>query len=208
MITHPAPQTVAIFGGSFDPPHVAHVLAVAAVLSTQPVDAVWIMPVDRHPLAKQPISWRARLALCHAAFSLFGERAVVREDEHTLGGAGRTLDLLQHLAARHPETRFRLVVGSDQLTNRHRWHRFDAVEAMAPLIVLGRPGHPVPAPYQAAVTLPDLSSTAARAALAAGELPSYLPHAVRHRILAEGLYGHAPAAHAPEGAFAALEPEG
>ena len=189
MTTPPHRTTVALYGGAFDPPHVAHVLSVAAVLSAYPVEAVWVLPVFHHPLGKVPTPWVERLALCRAAFAIFGDRVQVREDERVVGGKGRTLDLLRHLRRDHGDTDFRLVIGSDQLTIRHEWHRFDEICRLAPPIVLGRPGHSVPAPFTAPITMPEWSSTDARAALARGELPPWLPHAVRQRIQRRGLYG-------------------
>ena len=43
---------IALFGGSFDPPHVGHLLAAAYVLATEPVDELWFVPVAEHPLGK------------------------------------------------------------------------------------------------------------------------------------------------------------
>jgi len=43
---------VALFGGSFDPPHVGHLLAAAYVLATEPVDELWFVPVLQHPFDK------------------------------------------------------------------------------------------------------------------------------------------------------------
>ena len=43
---------IALFGGSFDPPHVGHLLAAAYVLATEPVDELWFVPVLQHPLGK------------------------------------------------------------------------------------------------------------------------------------------------------------
>ncbi|MCO4761921.1 MAG: nicotinate-nicotinamide nucleotide adenylyltransferase [Myxococcales bacterium] len=182
-------RTIALYGGSFDPPHVSHVLTVAYVLSAFDVDAVWVLPVNQHPLAKNPASWEQRLSLCRAAFSIFGSKVEVRSDERQLGGAGRTFDLLQHLRKHHPKARFRLVIGSDQLSNRHAWHRFDEVCAMAPPIVLARVGHPTDPAFAETVLLPEMSSTDARAAMAGGELPAWLPAPVRRQIVVDGLYG-------------------
>jgi len=184
-----AGPTIAIYGGSFDPPHLAHVLSVAAVLSVHPVDAVWVLPVHRHPTGKRPTPWSARLALCSAAFSLFGDRVQVREDERDLGGAGRTWDLLQHLRARYPTHHFRLMIGSDQLTLRHTWYRFDEICQLAPPILLARPGHPVDPAFGRAIPMPAMSSTEARLALDAGACPPWLPAAVQAHIAAERLYG-------------------
>ena len=44
---------IALFGGSFDPPHVGHLLAAAYVLAVEPVDELWFVPVLAHPFGKQ-----------------------------------------------------------------------------------------------------------------------------------------------------------
>lgn len=182
--------TIALFGGSFDPPHVAHVLAVVWAVSTQPLDRVWIEPVFHHPLDKQPTPFAQRVAMCRAAFEWLGDKVVVRQDESRLGGAGRTIDLLEDLRERHPKTRFRLILGTDQLTDRDRWKDFDRVLALAPPIVLGRPGHPDAPGFKAQITLPEVSSTAVRHALRDGRRPDGLvPAEVLDLIARLGLYG-------------------
>ena len=190
--------TIALYGGSFDPPHVAHVLTVAWVLSAGGVDGVWVLPVWRHALDKDVRTpFADRVALCRAAFGLFGPVVAVREDEARKDATGRTLDLIVGLAAAHPALDFRVVVGSDILHERERWHRFAEVAARAPLIVLPRTGWPVPdaaelagCPFDVApILLPAVSSTQVRAALAAGSsVAGLVPDTVRTAIDSLGLY--------------------
>lgn len=173
---------IALFGGTFDPPHMAHVLSVAWVLGACDVDAVWVLPVARHALGKVPAEVDRRLALCRLAFAPLGERVQVRDDDATPEASGYTLDLLLRLKASRPHAQFRLVVGSDVLAQTDRWHRWHEVCHHAPPIVLPRPGWPVPPEFVgevAPVLLPDLSSTALRADLAAGvSLMGRVPWAV------------------------------
>ena len=83
-----------------------------------------------------------------------------------------------------------LVVGADILAEAQRWYRFDAIEKLAPLIVLGRVGFDTPrAPL---VILPDVSSTYVRTAVARGawnELEGVVPRSVVEHIRARKLYG-------------------
>ena len=182
--------TVALFGGAFDPPHVAHVLAAVWALATEELTAVWIEPVFVHPLDKQLAPFEQRIAMCEAAFAWLGAKVQIRRDEAQLGGSGRTIDLLEYLSERHPELNFRLILGTDQLTYRARWKDFDRVLALAPPIVLGRPGHPDAPGFEARITLPEISSTAVRAALCGGQQPQGLvPRAVLAYIAQHGLYG-------------------
>ncbi len=184
-----APPRVAVFGGSFDPPHVAHVLAAAWLLTAAPIDAVWVFPAAEHAFGKPLTDLALRLELSRRAFAVFGDAVVVRDDEGQLGAGGRTLALIEHLCRQHPGIALRLVLGTDQVQQRHRWHRFDAIAALAPPIVLGRPGYPGEADLQPAITLPDLSSTAIRDRLQRGESTAgLLPTAVAEIIAARGLY--------------------
>ncbi|MSP91536.1 MAG: nicotinate-nicotinamide nucleotide adenylyltransferase [Myxococcales bacterium] len=186
-------RTIALYGGSFDPPHVAHVLTVAWTLSAGGVDEVWVLPVWRHALDKAVRTpFEDRVSLCRAAFELFGRAVVVREDEAQTGATGRTLDLVRGLGIAYPDVRFRFVVGSDILHERARWHRFDDVAVAAPLIVMPRAGWPVPPgmPFAIApIELPAVSSSQVRAALARGDgVGGVVPDAVRTAIAARGLY--------------------
>ena len=170
-----------LFGGSFDPPHVGHVLAVAWLLSAHDAD-IWVEPVDRHVLGKTPLPFSTRQAWCQLAFGVFGERVSVRDDERRPDASGATIDLVRYLQARHPERTFRLAIGSDILPQRDRWRDFPGLVALAPLIVLPRPGFAIPDDVVAdiaPVELPDVSSTELRADWAAGRsLAGRVPHAV------------------------------
>lgn len=182
---------VALYGGSFNPPHVAHLLAATWVLAAAPVDELWVAPVWRHALGKPlQADFDQRLELCRLNFALLGPRVRVIDAER--GGSGRTLDLIERLQLDHPGANFRLVIGADILAEAPRWHRFDEVLRRAPALVLGRGGHALPAGFAgevAPLTLPMLSSSAVRAALARGDLPSgWLVREVEAEIRRLGLY--------------------
>lgn len=175
---------VAIFGGSFNPPHVAHVLAVVYALSTAPIDEVLVVPVFRHPFAKELASFEERLAMCELGLGWI-PRVTVSQVERELGGESLTLRTVEHLAAAHPDWSLRLLIGADVLGDLPKWHRFDRIAAVAPPLVLGRvgvvpapPGEgPVAIPTAPLPVLPRVSSTEIRDALAKGDLD-----AVRARV--------------------------
>jgi nicotinate-nucleotide adenylyltransferase len=180
---------VAFYGGSFNPPHVAHVLAAVYALSTAPIDEVLVVPVYRHPFAKELAPYDDRLAMCRAAFEWI-PRVAVSNVEQELGGDSLTLRTLEHLAAAHPDWSLRLLVGGDVMNDRSKWHRWDRIVEIAPPLVLGRAGvvtaeAPLP-------VLPQVSSTEIRAAIAAGKIDSIrdrVPSKVIDLIAARGLYG-------------------
>lgn len=187
---------VAVFGGSFNPPHVAHVLAVALTLSTHEVDRVLVVPTFKHPFAKTLAPYEDRVTMCELAMGWLPKVTVSRVEEE-LGGDSRTLRTLEHLAATHPEWRLRLVIGADILAETSKWFGFEAIARIAPPIVLGRVGigresGNVHAPEP---LLPSVSSTEVRAKLAQGrgdgaieELRSLVPREVLAHIAQRGLY--------------------
>ena len=125
---------IALFGGSFNPPHVAHQLAVLYVLETQPIDELWFVPVFSHPFGKDLAPYEHRVAMCELVANALGPRAKVSRAEQELssrpGFSGRTLDLVEYLAA--PERELRLVVGADILGETQKWYRWNDVVAKAP----------------------------------------------------------------------------
>lgn len=181
-------QRVALFGGSFNPPQVAHLLAGAYVLATHDVD-LWLMPCARHPFGKRSEPFHRRLHMCQLLAACLGPRAGVTEIEADLGGDGRTIDTVMALCARHPGTEFRLVLGADVLHERHDWKQWDELIRLARPIFLGRAGLPPPEGFEVEITLPEISSSEVRRRLAAGEpVDHLLPREVLCYIQAHGLY--------------------
>lgn len=190
-------RTVGLFGGSFNPPHIAHQLVAFYVLETQ-VDEVWFVPTYSHPFAKQLVAYDHRVAMVELAAAPLGARARVLRTEYELAQkpdfvSSRTLDLVEHLYAMHPDVQLRLVVGADILHEKDKWHRWDDLVAKAPLIILGRGGHELPAGSVATgVTMPEVSATKARELLASKDpgAASLLPQTVLRYIARHGLYEH------------------
>ncbi len=180
---------VAVFGGSFNPPHVGHVLAAAYALSIEAIDRVLVVPVFRHPFSKELAPFDDRLRMCELAFRVVPQ-AEVSDVERRLGGDSLTLRTLERLREDHPSWSLRLVLGSDVVADLPKWHRFDRIRELAPPLFLQRAGSLEPGLGPA--VLPEISSTAVRAAMRAGDraaLARTVPRAVVAHALAQGLYG-------------------
>lgn len=184
-------RVVAVFGGSFNPPHLSHVLAATVVLATHEVDELLVVPTFHHPFGKPLAPFADRVTMCELALGWL-PRVVVSRVEQELGGESRTLRTLEHLAKVHPRWQLRLVMGADLLVESPKWFGFDRIAALAPPIVLGRVGiaHPgAPPPI-----LPDISSTDVRAKCAAGDwdaLSALVPRAVLQHVRERALYSAA-----------------
>jgi nicotinate-nucleotide adenylyltransferase len=174
---------VAVFGGSFNPPHVAHVLACALVLSVEDIDRVLVVPAYKHPFAKALASYDDRVRMCELAMGWLPQVEVSRVEEE-LGGESRTLRTIEHLSNAHPDWGLRLLIGADIVAEAPRWFGFDAIVAIAPPIVLGRAG--------ADAMLPAVSSTQVRDAIARAawdEAARLVPRRVLDHVRQRGLYG-------------------
>ncbi len=181
-------MTTAIFGGSFNPPHVGHVLAVSYVLSVFPVDHVLVIPVYRHAFGKELASFEDRVAMARLAMGWLPGVAIT-EIERELGGESKTLHTIEALVAQEPKRKLRLVIGADVLNDLPKWHRWDQIAALAPPLVIGRAGHAHPDAPDA--HLPRVSSTEIRGLVAAGRITdaaSIVPLRVRQHIAERGLY--------------------
>ena len=128
------------------------------------------MPAHEHAFGKPLAPFEDRLAMCELAAAALGPRARVSDVERALGGRSLTLRTVRRLTELHPEHAFSLVIGSDLLAEVASWYGADELARTVPFIVVGRPGAaPSAAEAAPAITLPDVSSTAVRAALAAGK---------------------------------------
>jgi nicotinate-nucleotide adenylyltransferase len=144
--------TVGLFGGSFNPPHVAHITAAKRAL--QVVDEIWFVPVLVHPGGKQLARYGDRVAMCELAVRELGPSARVCRVEEELGPCG-TLAVVDHLAARHADTHWRLVMGDDIVSTAFTWRGWHELVVRAPPVIMAR--------------TPDVSATAIRARLARGD---------------------------------------
>lgn len=192
MATDRPQRRIALYGGSFNPPHLGHVQIVSYVLATENVSSVWIVPVGSHAFAKKLMPFEHRKAMCELALRDFAPgRACVSDVEQRLGGVSRTIDTVKWLMEREPDTRFDLVLGTDIFGEKESWKAFDELERLCGFIVIGRTGYPDPADHPASPPLFDVSSTAIRAALQGGQPTTHLlPREVRAYIEEHGLYRH------------------
>src|SRR5262249_23183550 len=116
----PGEMRVAVFGGSFNPPHVAHLLASVYALATASIDQVLVIPVFRHPFAKHLASFDDRLEMCRRGLGWI-PGVTVSTVERELGGESLTLRTVERLSQQHPTYALRLLIGSDVLADLPKW---------------------------------------------------------------------------------------
>ena len=186
-------RKIALFGGSFNPPHICHVLTVSYVLSVADVDQVWWVPCYQHAFSKKLLQFKDRLNMCRLASAPFGDQVKVSDVEAQLGGESRTIDTVEFLIKQHPQDKFILVVGSDILLEKHLWKRIDDLEVLVEFLVLGREGIKNPHNHPFNIVLPKISSSEIRENLFSGQSDKCrgkLPANVLDYIQSHNLYSN------------------
>jgi nicotinate-nucleotide adenylyltransferase len=175
-------ERLGVFGGTFDPPHVGHLVTAVNVRHALSLDRVLIVvandPWQKH--GSRPISSASdRLAMVEAAVGdVDGLEASAIEIER--GGISYTADTLAELRARHPMDELFLILGSDAAAGLPSWERGDDVRRLARVVVVIRPaaaeGAPPPGWDWERVEVPrlEVSSTDLRNRVRDGRPLDYL----------------------------------
>ncbi len=191
------PLHIGVFGGTFDPPHVGHLVTAVNVGHALALDRVALMVanVPWQKVGTRPITPAAdRLAMVRAAVADVA-RLEAGDHEIRAGGPSYTADTLARLGEEHPGAVLYTIVGDDAAAKIHTWERVDEVLQRSRLVVVDRPGEHVeldPAIDWIRVEVPrlEVSSTDLRERCADGRPLDYLvPDAVLDVIRERGLYG-------------------
>lgn len=189
-----AEPVVALFGGSFDPIHLGHLIAARVAAERLGVDEVRFIPAAAQPHKGGHHAAPAEDRLAMLRLAVRGEPGFVVETiEMERPGPSYTVDTLRALRAREPGRPFILLVGADAARGFPEWREPEAIRALARVVVLTRPGHPpdpaVEADEVVAVPAVDISATEIRRRAADGRsLRFWVPDAVAEYIATHGLY--------------------
>lgn len=168
------PERIALFGGSFDPPHCAHLAIARAAVEHCCLQKVWFIPCQESPLkGKAPgASGTDRAAMLRLATAGL-PWAAVSDWELTRPGPSYSWQTTEHFAAMFPDAILHWLMGADQWAALDRWARPDILRERLISIVFARDGvQPVPREGWRVIFLPGEfsgSSTEARRRLTAGE---------------------------------------
>jgi nicotinate-nucleotide adenylyltransferase len=205
-------RRVGVFGGTFDPVHLAHLVVAEQCREQGRLDEVWFVPSARppHKLDRPLTPFGQRVEML--ALALAGNAAFrIDQSEKDRPGPSFTADTLDDFRRRHADCEFFLVIGSDTLKDLPGWRDPARVVEAATLLVVARPHNPVPSPEQvrAALGLPgevplrlqvvqapliDVASRDLRDRAAHGRSLRYLvPRAVECYIEDKHLYRGSPA---------------
>jgi nicotinate-nucleotide adenylyltransferase len=193
-----------IFGGSFNPIHLAHLIIADRFVEQVGLECCYFVPAAHPPLkpagASELAPARDRLAMVEAAIAGH-PRFRLDTCEIERGGISYTFDTVMFFRQRFPEAELYLLIGADQVLEFHLWHRWKELLQLVRLCVAPRPSVPrgefrrrlsrlrAAAPTLLEVPLLEISSTDIRHRLARGLSIRYLvPEAVWRYISEHDLY--------------------
>lgn len=184
-----------ILGGTFDPPHIGHLIVAQDALNALSLDRVVFVPAGQPP-HKEGVRVTAattRLELVSAA--IVGDpRFEVDPRELERSGPSWTVDTLREYRAERPDAELFLLIGTDQHDELDTWRAVDEIRSLARIAVMSRAGTGGSDPGSSGdiavpVTRIDVSSTLIRSRVRAGQSIRYLvPPRVEGLIRAQGLY--------------------
>lgn len=189
-------RRIGVFGGTFDPPHIGHLVAAADARQELSLDVVLLVVANApwQKLGTRSVSPAVdRLAMVEAAVA-DAPGLQVSDVEITRGGLSYTADTLEALQAVEPDAELFLILGNDAAAGFATWDRHREVAERARLVVVDRPGTPTPIDdgfEWTRVDIPELeiSSTELRQRVAEGRSVRYLtPPEVVTCISERGLY--------------------
>jgi nicotinate-nucleotide adenylyltransferase len=203
-----------LFGGTFDPPHVAHLIVAQDALRVLDLDRIVFVPAAVPPHKRTAPITDAALRLVMVRAALAGDdRFVVDDIELERPGPSYTVDTLRTYRDRHRDAALFLLLGADQYADFATWRETDAIHQLATLAVLRRGGDSGSdgdgdgasdeGILRVAVTRIDVSSTDIRRRVAAGEPIRYLVPAAVERLIRERALYSPPGGGAPNRTMAA-----
>jgi nicotinate-nucleotide adenylyltransferase len=133
-------MVIGVFGGTFDPVHIGHLVLAEHCREAAGLDAVWFLPSYQPPhKGREVTAFPHRVAM--TALAIAGQDSFrVETLERDLPPPSYTANTLAALITRHPGHEFKLVVGADCLPDLPKWHEPQRVLAQAGLVVARRPG--------------------------------------------------------------------
>ena len=186
------PLRLGLFGGTFDPPHLGHLIVAQDVVEVLGLDRLLFVPagVPPHKTDRRisPAPFRLEMVrMITAGNETFG----VSEVELGRGGPSYTVDTLRYYRDLHPAAEIFFILGADQAEAFDTWQEPNRVASLATLVVMARAGASVPAGAFASVpvTRVDVSATEIRRRVLDGRSIRYLvPDSIRQIIDRNRLY--------------------
>ena len=145
-------ERIGLFGGSFDPVHLGHLLVAQAAREELALEQLFFIPAAQSPFKPdaQPAPARERLRLLRLALASKAW-CEIDDQEISRGGVSYTIDTVRDYARRFPEARVCYLIGADHLPQLPQWRAAQELANLVEFVVIPRPGEasaPFPAPFR------------------------------------------------------------
>ena len=189
-------KRIGLFGGSFDPVHIGHLLVAQAACEELSLERLFFIPAAQSPFKPTAIPAAPELRLRMLHMALFGKpNYEIDKQEIGRGGVSFTIDTVRDYAARFPKVEIFYLIGADHVPTLPKWRDAEELARMVQFVVIPRPGEipaEAPAPFrvrQLGGWPLGLSSSQVRARAKAGQAIEHLvPFGVAEIIEQNELY--------------------
>lgn len=162
-------DTIALFGGSFDPPHIGHEAVVEALKNFKDIDKIIIMPTFLNPF-KSSFHAPASLRLKWLKEIFCDDENVIISDYEVLQNRQvPTIETIEHLLKSYKK--IYLVIGADNLAKLHLWKSYDVLQKLVTFVVASRENIEIPKEFLTLHVAVDVSSTHLREKMEISKLP-------------------------------------
>lgn len=186
-------KRIGILGGTFDPPHLGHLIIAEEVRLALELDEIWFIPTYTPPHkddAKTEVHDRIKMIELAIETNPYFKISTI---EIKRSGKSYTIDTMKELTTLHPDYEFYFLIGADMVEYLPKWHRIDELIKLVPFVGVKRSGYELATDYNIlTVNIPliDISSTEIRNRLQNKRSAKYLvPERVYAYIRGERLYG-------------------
>lgn len=143
--TSPSPLRIGLFGGSFNPVHLGHLMVARAALEELGLDRVSFIPAGQSPFKSDATLAPARQRLCMLRLALAGETRFDVDDQETRRrGPSYTVTTARDYARRFPGAELFCLIGADLVAQLPQWREAEFLAALARFVVIMRPGQVPP----------------------------------------------------------------
>ena len=184
------------FGGSFDPPHRAHLEIIQYCCKLS--DKLLLIPAANSPLKNKPPVAEGfhRIKMLKLMIQDLDSPIEIEDWEINQSGPSYTYDTIQHLQENYPDSNFSMVMGADQLMKFHRWKNYEGIMTLVQILGFNRDSCDFTPLAEMNLTWlndfkVDISSSIIREKISMGEsFKYYLTSSIQSYIQKNNLYGH------------------
>ncbi|TCN24634.1 nicotinate-nucleotide adenylyltransferase [Mesobacillus foraminis] len=187
-------KKVGILGGTFNPPHIGHLIIANEVLSALSLDSIWFMPNQEPPHKRKEgdVTNEQRVEMLELAIK--GHPCFrVESIELERSGPSYTYDTMKLLTERHGDKEFYFIIGADMIEYLPKWHKVDELQNLLTFVGVNRPAYSSETKYDILYVespMMELSSSLIRKRIGDNQTIRYLiPDSVRLYIEENQLYG-------------------